>query len=149
MKPKLSLLFAISLLAASCSQSPKAVIDPKAEEEAIRGVLTAEQISWNNGDIDGFMEGFWKSDSLQFLSARGINHGWQETRDGYKKRYPDLASMGTLSYDILQMTPLSKDVYVVMGRYNLTRTIGNLEGVFTVIFKKINGKWVAIYDHSA
>ncbi len=149
MKSKFILLLLISLFSAACTQSSKPAFDAKAEEEAIRAVLNAEQIAWNNGDIDAFMQGFWKSDSLQFMSARGINHGWQETMEGYKTRYPDLAAMGTLSYEILQVTPLSQVVFVVMGRYHLTRTIGNLDGVFTVIFKKIDGKWVAIYDHSA
>lgn len=148
MKSKFLLLLTFCLSAA-CSQLSKPKFDPKAEEEVIRAVLNAEQIAWNNGDIDAFMEGFWKSDSLQFVSARGVNHGWEETRQGYKLRYADRAAMGTLSYEILQVTPLASDVFVVMGKYHVTRDIGNLDGAFTVIFKKIKGKWVAIYDHSA
>lgn len=149
MKSKFSLLLVISLLGASCTNSRTAVSDPKADEEAIMNVFNAEQIGWNNGNLDEFMEGFWNSDSLQFMSARGINHGWQQTLDGYRKRYPDREAMGTLSYKILQMTRLAPNVYVVMGEYHLVRSIGNLDGTFTSIFKKINGKWVAIYDHSS
>ncbi len=149
MKAKLSLLPVILLLAAGCNTSPKVASDARADEEAIRAVFSAEQIAWNNGNMEQFMEGFWKSDSLQFLSARGINHGWQETLDGYKKRYADIAAMGTLSFDILQVTRLAPGVYVVMGRYHLIRSIGNLDGVFTAILKKIDGKWVTVYDHSA
>ena len=83
------------------------------------------------------------------MSARGVNHGWQETLEGYKKGYPDRAAMGTLSFEILQITPLSKENFVVMGRFHLARAVGNLDGVFTLIFKKVGGKWVAIYDHTA
>lgn len=143
------ILLLLALLLFNCSQFSKPKFDVKTEEAAIRSVLDAEQIAWNNGDLEAFMEGYWKSDSLQFMSLRGINHGWQETLEGYEKGYPDRAAMGTLSFEILQVTPLSQLNFVVSGRYRLTRTSGNLEGVFTLIFKKINGKWVAIYDHTA
>ena len=137
------------MLSSACSQLNKPKFDAKAEEEAIRSVIHAQQIAWNNGDLEAFMEGYWKSDSLQFMSLRGVNHGWQETLDGYKKGYPDRAAMGTLSFEVLQITPLSRVNFVVMGRYHLTRASGNLDGVFTLIYKKVNGKWVAIYDHTA
>ena len=148
MKLRFPTLVLISLIVGACFRFSKPNFDAKAEEEAIRAVLKSEQIAWNNGDIDSFMEGYWKSDSLQFMSSRGINHGWQDTREGYKTGYPDRAAMGTLSFVILQATPLSSVNFLVMGRYHLTRASGNLDGVFTLIFKKINGTWVAIYDHT-
>ena len=137
-----------SMLSFACTK-PQAVFDPKAEEAAIRAVLHTQQIAWNNGDIESFMEGYWKSDSLQFMSSRGINTGWTETLEGYKKGYPDRAAMGTLRFEILKIKPLTEIYFVVTGRYFLTRSGGNLEGVFTLIVKKIDGKWVAIYDHTA
>ena len=57
------------------------------------------------------MQGYWKSDSLQFMSNRGVNHGWQEALDGYKKGYPDIAAMGTLSFELLEIRPLSQINY--------------------------------------
>lgn len=148
MKLKFVTLLLISSIYGACSQFSKPKFDVKAEEAAILSVLRAEQIAWNNGDLETFMEGYWKSDSLQFMSSRGINHGWQETLEGYKTGYPDRAAMGTLSFDILQVTPLSTVNFLVMGRYHLSRANGNLDGVYTLIFKKINGKWMAIYDHT-
>ena len=137
-----------SMLSLAC-QNKQAVFDPKAEEAAIRAVIDTQQIAWNNGDIDAFMEGYWKSDSLQFMSNRGVSRGWQATLDGYKKGYPDREAMGTLRFEILKIKPLTEIYFVVTGRYFLTRKGGNLEGVFTLIVKKIDGKWVAIYDHTA
>lgn len=143
-------LSCLLLICLSCSQlSKKPKFDARVEEEAIRSVLSAQQIAWNNGDMEAFMEGYWKSDSLQFMSKRGVNHGWQEALDAYKKGYPDRAAMGTLSFEILEIRPLSEVIFVVMGRYHLTRAVGDLDGVFTLIYKKVNGKWVAIYDHTA
>ena len=147
MKPFL-LLAGVLLISISCQQ-PKPVFSVKAEEAAIRAVLAAEQIAWNNGNIEVFMEGYWKSDSLQFMSNRGVNHGWQETLDGYKVGYPDRAAMGTLSFEILSVKPINEIHFLVMGRFHLVRTSNNnLDGNFTLLFKKIDGKWVAVYDHT-
>ena len=149
MNSKPQLIWALAIILSGCSQFSKPAFDAKKDEEAIRSVISAQQIAWNNGDIEAFMEGYWKSDSLQFMSARGMNHGWQETLEGYQEGYPSRAAMGTLSFEILQVTPLSRYNFVVMGKYHLTRAIGNLDGVFTLIYKKVDGKWVVIYDHTA
>lgn len=144
------LLFILMVIAtASCQQFSKPKFDAKAEEAAIRKVLDTQVIAWNNGDLVQFMEGYWKSDSLQFMSARGINRGWQQTLEGYQKGYPDRAAMGTLSFDILQVIPLSPVRFLVSGRFHLSRSMGNAEGIFTLIFRKEEGKWVVMYDHTS
>ncbi len=131
----------------SCEQ-PGAVSDTKADEAAIRATIDAGQIAWNNGDLEAFMESYWKSDSLQFFSKRGQNNGWQATLDGYKKSYSDRALMGTLHFEIISVTPISAGAYIVLGKYTVTRLDNPLEGAFTLIFKKKDGKWVAVYDHT-
>lgn len=143
------LLIAFVTVLAACSQPQTPAFDAKAEEDAVRQVLREQETAWNKGDLEGFMAGYWKSDSLQFMSPRGINRGWQATLDGYKKGYPDVAAMGTLQFEILQVTSLSPSNFLVTGKYHLTRTSGNLDGVFTLVFRKANGKWVVMYDHTA
>jgi len=142
-----SLLAAVWMLAIGCQQA-KPAYDVKAEEAEVRAVLEAEQIAWNNGDLEAFMQGYWNSDSLQFVSKRGVNRGWKETLEGYQKGYPDRAAMGTLHFDILSVTPIGQTHFVVQGNYHVTRVTDSLNGIFTLIFKKIDGKWVAIYDHT-
>lgn len=131
----------------SCER-PRPVIDVTADEAAIRQVIDAAQIAWNNGDLEGFMESYWKSDSLQFYSLRGENKGWQATLDGYRESYSDRALMGNLHFDILSVSPIADSVYIVLGRYKVTRIDRVLEGAFTLIFKRKDGKWVAVYDHT-
>ncbi len=118
-------------------------------EKAIQKVLAAQTAAWNNGDIDTFMQGYWKNDSLMFIGKSGITYGWQKTLDNYKKSYPDAQAMGKLEFTILQIKSLSKQYYSVAGKWHLERQIGNLQGYFTLIFKKIKGKWLIISDHSS
>ena len=143
----LVLLGSLFVLLGSC-QPPRPPRDAQADIAAIRAVIDASQIAWNNGDLEGFMESYWKSDSLQFFSKRGQNNGWQATLDGYRKSYSDLALMGNLHFEILSVSPVAEGVYVVLGKYVVTRKGGTIDGAFTLLFKEKNGKWVAVYDHT-
>jgi len=118
-------------------------------ELAIRKVLEEQRTSWNKGDIPGFMAHYWQNDSLMFIGKSGVTYGWQETLDNYKKGYPDAAAMGNLVFDILQVRQLSDTHYFVVGKWHLTRTIGDVGGHFSLLFRKIDNKWVIVADHSS
>lgn len=117
-------------------------------EQLIRSYMAQQQQAWNNGNIDKFMEHYWKSDSLKFIGKKGITYGWQNTLDNYKKSYPTKNEMGTLQFSNLQFTPINKSYVYVIGQWNLQRE-KPIGGYFTLLWKKINGKWVIINDHSS
>src|SRR5687768_12083240 len=118
-------------------------------ERTILNILDVQTKAWNRGDIESFMEGYWKSDSLMFIGKSGVTYGWKNTLNNYKKGYPDTAAMGKLFFDILLIKPLSPDYYQVVGKWFLKRSIGDLSGHYTLLFKKIEGHWVIISDHSS
>ncbi len=118
------------------------------DETAIRKILEDQTIAWNNDSIEDFMKGYWKSDSLMFVGKNGVKYGYNSTLENYKKSYPDTTARGKLYFDILQMKRLSKQYYYVTGKWQLMRSIGDLEGYFTLLFKKIKNNWVIISDHS-
>ena len=118
-------------------------------ETAIRTLLQQQTEAWNRGDLEGFMQTYWKSDSLMFIGKSGVTHGWQQTLDNYKRNYPDKAAMGTLSFDIIQVKPLSETYYYVTGKWMLQRTAGGLSGYYTLLVQRINGSWKIISDHSS
>ena len=120
-----------------------------ADEKAVRAVLQLQTITWNRGNIDAFMQSYWKNDSLLFVGKTGPTYGWQNTLEGYKKRYPDTTAMGKLNFELLQLKPLGSEYYFVLGKFHLTRTIGDLSGIFTLLFRKVGGKWVIISDHTS
>ncbi|MEO7802193.1 MAG: DUF4440 domain-containing protein [Ginsengibacter sp.] len=118
------------------------------DEAAIRTMLTQQTISWNNGNLEEFMESYWKSDSLKFIGKTGLTYGWTTTLNNYKRNYPDTAAMGKLDFDILEVKQLSDLYYFVIGKWHLARSIGDLSGHFTLLVKKINNKWLIVADHS-
>jgi len=119
------------------------------DEKDVRQLLTEQDAAWNRGDIEGFMKGYWLSDSLMFIGKSGITYGWQKTMENYKKGYPDTAAMGKLNFEYIEMKQLSENYFFVVGKWYLTRTIGNLNGAFTLLLRKINNTWVIVKDHSS
>jgi ketosteroid isomerase-like protein len=119
------------------------------DELAIRHLLTEQTAAWNRGDVASFMNGYWENDSLMFIGKSGITYGWTNTLNNYKKGYSDTTAMGKLSFNIISVKRLSKQYYHVVGKWLLKRSIGDLSGHFTLLFKKINGNWVIIADHSS
>jgi ketosteroid isomerase-like protein len=121
------------------------------DRAAILKVLSTQQDAWNRGDIDGFMQGYWKSDSLIFVGKTAPSYGWQTTLDHYKKSYPDKATMGTLIFTIVKVNVMAKTNAFVLGGWHLKRenNKGDVGGYFTLWFKKIDGLWVIVCDHTS
>jgi ketosteroid isomerase-like protein len=119
------------------------------DETAVRQMLAQQDKAWNRGDIEGFMQGYWHNDSLMFIGKSGITYGWQNTLDNYKKGYPDTTTMGKLAFNYIEIKRLSVNYFFVVGRWHLTRTIGNLDGAFTLLIKRIKNRWLIIKDHSS
>lgn len=119
------------------------------DEQTIRNILKRQNADWNAGNIDAFMKGYWESDSLMFIGKSGITYGWQNTLNNYKKNYPDTATMGKLHFDIISVKRLSVLYFSVVGKWHLTRSVGDAQGHFTLLFKKVNKQWVIISDHSS
>jgi len=118
--------------------------------QKVKVLLDTQTKCWNEGDIEGFMETYWKSDQLVFIGKDGPIYGWDATLTRYKKAYPSLEAMGQLKFDILEATQQSRKVISVIGKFNLTRpSVGDLSGYFILLIKKIKGKWLIIADHTS
>ncbi len=119
------------------------------DEQAVRKILSDQLKGWNNGDIESFMKGYWNSDSLVFIGKNGVKYGYKTTLENYKKNFPDTSAMGKLSFDLLEVKRLSSIYFSVIGRWHLQRTIGNVQGYFSLLIKQIKGKWMIVMDHSS
>lgn len=118
------------------------------DKEAIAKVLDDQRQAWNRGDIDSFMLGYWKSDSLIFVGKGAPLYGWQSTIDRYKKSYPGKTAMGQLTFDIIQVKVLDDRNAFVLGGWHLKREKDAPGGYFTLWFRKINGEWKIVCDHT-
>ena len=116
---------------------------------AIIDILNKQEKDWNRGDIDEFMKGYLKSEKLVFSGSSGPIYGWKATLDRYKKTYSDKEKMGKLKFEILNVIALSPKVIQLQGKFNLTRSIGDAFGYFTLNWIKVKNRWYIISDHTS
>ena len=119
------------------------------DEKSILKILDDQTKYWNQGNLDQFVKGYWHHDSLMFIGQSGVTYGYQNTLNNYKKNYSDTAKMGKLAFDIIKIQRLSQDYYFVVGKWFLKRSVGDLNGHYTLLFRKINNEWVIVADHSS
>lgn len=119
------------------------------EKDKILKVLFAQRDAWNKGDVEEYMSGYWKSDSLKFIGKSGITYGWQKTLENYKKGYPDKAAMGKLEFTVVELNVVNSTNAFMIGKWKLTREKDSPAGHFTLFWKKINGEWKVVADHSS
>ena len=120
--------------------------DRVAAKAAITSVLSTQMDAWNSGDIDAFMEGYWKSEDLRFASGGTVTHGWQGTIDRSKARYQDRAAMGTLAFSDLDFDVFNSNAAIVHGGWALARTEDEPSGLFTLVFRNFGAGWVIVSD---
>jgi ketosteroid isomerase-like protein len=137
---------ACTLIAITVFAAPQKTSDPIAQ---IRTVLQAQQDAWNRGDIDAFMTGYARSASTVFISEDTIRRGWETVRNRYREKYSDRAKMGTLTFTDLEITLLSADSAVALGRWKLKRANDEPHGRFTLILKRVPEGWRIVHDHTS
>ena len=115
----------------------------------IRNVMIQQQEAWNKGSLEGFMQGYWKSDSLRFLGKDGVTKGWEASLLRYQRAYTTPEKMGVLKFEQLRIEVLSNEEAYVDGRWNLFRSSDTLSGHFTLLWKRIHGQWLIVSDHSS
>ncbi|MBS0260574.1 MAG: nuclear transport factor 2 family protein [Planctomycetes bacterium] len=118
-------------------------------DEALEFVLNEQAQAWNNGDIDAFMQHYWKSDELSFSSGGRTTRSWETTRQNYKRRYPTKERMGNLAFGAIEVQPLGADAALVLGHWHLQRSPAPIGGNFSLVFRKIDGAWVIVHDHTS
>ena len=121
----------------------------RTDQEAINAVLSGQQTAWNRGDVDAFLEGYWRSPELTFSGSSGVARGWDAVRTRYKKNYPDTGAMGQLDFSELEFRFWGPQAALVLGRWHLKREKGDVGGVFTLVWQRFPDGWKIIHDHTS
>jgi len=159
----LSIFIFLWISLSAFSQSGKVVLPaPKPKETAkippnpthekkkiILSVLHKQQEEWNIGNLDGFMAGYWNSDTLRMVSTKGVTYGWEKVMSNYKKTYSDSAAMGKLDFDVIHVELIGETDALVTGKWLLKIEKKFKGGYFTLLFRKIKGKWLIVADHTS
>jgi uncharacterized protein (TIGR02246 family) len=123
--------------------------DGETQRREITAILEAQAAAWNRGDVDGFMQHYWKSDTMTFSSGGQVERGWAATLERYRRKYPTPERMGRVSFTNLEMRRLGGRAALVLGAWQLDRPPDSPGGVFTLVFENIDGRWVITHDHTS
>ncbi len=136
-------VFLIALILLGCNKNKF-----NNEVLAIKDVMEQQTQCWSKGDIEGFMKGYWESDSLRFLGRRGLTYGWETTLNNYKKAYPNPSAMGKLKFIHISFEPLGNNKMFVVGKWALYREKDTLSGYYSLIWRKFDEQWKVVFDHT-
>lgn len=158
-------LLAGCVLLAGCGASPEApadaaparadadgatVVGAAAVADSVQALLDAQAAAWNDGDLEGFMAGYARTDTLRFASGDRVRTGWQATLDAYRRGYPDRQAMGTLAFEGVDVTPLATGAALAFGRWRLTRPDADgARGLFTLVLHRTPDGWRIVHDHTS
>lgn len=116
--------------------------------QTVNTLMQQQESAWNKGDIPAFMEHYWKNDSLMFIGSKGVTYGWQKTLGNYLKSYPTKEAMGKLTFTLIHSEQLSEQSIYIIGKWQLQKE-KPAGGHFTLLWKKINNRWVIVADHTS
>ncbi len=117
-------------------------------EKEITRMLAHQKISWNKGDLESFMSHYWQSDSFTFQSGGNRLEGWESLRLRYQNNYAG-ENMGKLNFSDLDIKVLSKNIVLVLGRWEVQTKDPLKGGLFTLIIQRKPEGWRIIHDHTS
>lgn len=128
-----------------------ATVDPARDREAILSVLTAQAEAWNRGDLETFLQGYWRSEKTVFAGGDKVHRGFQAMAERYRNSYPTREKMGRLAFSNVAFEQLEGDRAVVTGSWELE--IAGQEkrpgGVFTLLWRRFPDGWKIVHDHTS
>ena len=113
-------------------------------------VIVGQEKAWNAGDIEGFVKNYKDSPETIFIGKQ-LDKGYKAILEDYRHDYITRASMGTLTYSELEVTPLSDSFAICTGRYHLDRGRrdgGPADGLFSLVLEKTEQGWKIVLDHT-
>lgn len=144
------IIFAVIIIAiTSCAPTKLTEAQRATIHSEISEVLFTQQKSWNEANIEAFMEGYWKSPLLRFVGKSGVIEGYDAVLAGYTKAYPGKEAMGELKFEIIEIRLISPESAVLYGTFTLHRKDDMPHGYYTLLWQKIDGQWVITSDHTS
>ncbi|MBL8957230.1 MAG: nuclear transport factor 2 family protein [Myxococcaceae bacterium] len=114
--------------------------------DAAKAFMTEQASAWNKGDLEGFTASY--ADDATFITPTGLTKGREQVLARYKKRYPDKAAMGTLSFEFLDARAAPGSV-TVMAKWTLSYpNKPSASGNTLVVLHPRGASWLVVQDAS-
>jgi hypothetical protein len=117
------------------------------KKKLLIGILEKQETDWNQGNLKGFLSAYWDSDTLRSVSVRGIYYGKERLQNHLKSTFPDSASMGNLSYDVVHIELIGDNDALLTGKWLRKNDKKFRGGYFSILLRKLQGRWQIVAEH--
>ncbi|MBT8472873.1 MAG: nuclear transport factor 2 family protein [Marinicaulis sp.] len=137
----------VTLASTSATGNSKGALrDPK---DIITAILRSRVAAWNEGNLQAFMNVYWKDDGLKFVKNGRVSKGWSSAMKRYREQYESQEGLGRLSIEKPDINLVTDDVAVVTGRFtHFSKSENSTPGMFSLVLHRNEGVWRIVHDHS-
>src|ERR1700730_6426412 len=153
-----SILFCISSLATTVAADSKTDLDTINQQKVAGAADPEKEIydevnraveAWNRHDLDGYLESFWRSDSLILVVEGETVRGWDLLSKALHTGYPNPSEMGNLTLDRVQVQMLSSDLALALTWDTVSFPKKKEFGTSTIVMKKLPEGWRVAVMHTS
>jgi|HubBroStandDraft_2_1064218.scaffolds.fasta_scaffold335704_1 uncharacterized protein (TIGR02246 family) len=105
--------------------------------------------AWNRHDLDGYLDGFWRSDSLILVVEGETVRGWDLLSKALHTGYPNPTEMGNVTLDRVQVQMLSSDLALALTWDTVSFPKKKEFGTSTIVMKKLPEGWRVAVMHTS
>lgn len=133
----------IAVLWAPAQKRPDALAEVKA-------ALDTEVAAWNTGTFEKAGSVYHDSPEMLWVNRTGIRKGNETIRASYRRPAANTSRIGLYSYEPLHIERLSPNCvyFVIRWKYELNGR-NTMNGVTSMVWKKISKKWVIVAEHAS
>ena len=123
----------------------------KSDSQQVYEVLLKMLDRWNDHDIEGHLDVYWRSPELLVVVDSEQYNGWQQLHDSYINGYPDRNSMGSINPTRIQVKLLRPDLALALTWWSISfpgshqKVVGNT----TMNLQKFADGWKIVAAHSS
>lgn len=118
-------------------------------DEAMRA-LEEQMAAWNRGDLESALGAYWDSPEMLWVNKGGVERGFRPFAEAMRKDHAsNPAAMGRYDGTILEARDLAPDTALIVVRWSITSAGKKMGGVSTQIWRPVDGRWRAVFEHAS
>jgi uncharacterized protein (TIGR02246 family) len=154
----LSIVFCLSSLGTTIAADSKTDLDTINQQKVAGAGDSEKEIyeevnravsAWNRHDLDGYLDTFWRSDSLILVVEGETVRGWDLLSKALHTGYPNPSEMGNLTLDRVQVQMLSSDLALALTWDTVSFPKKKEFGTSTIVMKKLPEGWRVAVMHTS
>lgn len=129
-----------------------AAVKAKAEmtDQTIRDLTLKLQTDWNGGDMDAYLDTYWKSAEMSLMFGNKSVRGWQALAELFRSSWATEEAMGDFTASDIVISLLSSDTVIASGAFTHVFPDETIEGSFTHVWKQFeDGQWRIAHEHTS